>query len=111
MDANNNMNCCSAYFYTRFTNEDTLIELAMLDESNTEEQDDCILSKDDQSLINGPIKFIKSHSFWFYIFSFIVCIIFAFAITYLYSFLSVPTKRIDSYVEKALHQNEINDKN
>ncbi|CAF3400361.1 unnamed protein product [Rotaria socialis] len=108
---NNNMNCCSAYFYTRFTNDDTLIELAMLNESNMEAQEDSILPRDDQSSIHGPIKFIKSHSFWFYIFSFIICIIFSFVITYLYSSLSVPTKRIDSYAENGLHQNEINDKN
>ncbi|CAF0816767.1 unnamed protein product [Rotaria sordida] len=98
---NDGMNCCSAYFYTRFTNDDTLIDLAMMNYPDIEKNENCSLSNDDQPLRNRLITFTTDHSFWFRIFFLIIVIIiiYLFITVYLYTYLFVQ-KVLDSHIDK-----------
>ncbi|CAF0943689.1 unnamed protein product [Adineta ricciae] len=99
---NDDIGCCSAYFYTRYTDEDTLIDLSMMNYPYLDGKDECILNPDDQPFKTRWFTFTQSNLLWLRIFVFIIIILMLLiCVIYLYYYLLTESNFVSLLDEKS----------
>ncbi|UJR33177.1 hypothetical protein I4U23_020633 [Adineta vaga] len=94
------LSCCSAYFYSRYTDEDTLIDLSMMNYPNLEKKDDYLLSNTDQSFRIRFLSFIQYDSLCFRIFvGIIFLLMFLLIAVYFYKYQYIQATLADQSIE------------